>query len=385
MKTLDFKPVKRCGRCNHLISQRLTECPYCKGKSFLTHKNQIVAEEPVNLTMPKMELTARQKKIGVGLLALAAVIFGIVSLTQYILDSRALNKSILEPLSESVLEKQAQKDEHFSSFYDQVSTIREALKTPEDQKKYESVTYKQLKEFLIYYSDNFYCEKVEKDARKQFDETVLAPLQPQINGLKEKWEKYIEDHDVSKFLTVEVIPSGFSDDWYYYYPAFYFKITEPKGTLKDCSVDLECYDHYDNIDSYNSITGIDLEIMKRCNSKENRRYGNMCSSNFWDNYEYRPVVRSVTLKNGTTISEKDIENVPETVKNYIEDPNEQTQERLIVDQIDPQFKGADHYIYQIIQADLKEKDPICYELVDRVNNGSSWTSIPRGFKTISDF
>lgn len=32
MTTIDFKPVKRCGECNHLIPADLDYCPYCQGQ-----------------------------------------------------------------------------------------------------------------------------------------------------------------------------------------------------------------------------------------------------------------------------------------------------------------------------------------------------------------
>ena len=187
MKTLDFKPVKRCGQCNHLIPQSLTECPYCKGRSFINRvhveKEKPVNPTTVNLTMPKFEITPKQKKIALALVLLAALVWGMVMLAQYITNSRALGKSIFEPLSESAIENQVQKDNNFSSFYSKVEAIRETIQNPEDQKKYAKVTYKQLKEFLTYYSDEFYCDKVEKNARARHGVEAIAPIQPQIDEL----------------------------------------------------------------------------------------------------------------------------------------------------------------------------------------------------------
>lgn len=167
--------------------------------------------------MPKIELTPKQKRIGLGLLALAAVIAGIVALANFVINSRALSKSILEPLSESMVEKQIKKDANFAQFYSEASAIREALKTPEDQEKYKDVTYKQLREFLTYYSDDMYCEKVEGEARKQHAVEVMSKVQPKIDEVKQKWEKFIEAHDVTQYLDIQIVEDGYSYSTMYWF------------------------------------------------------------------------------------------------------------------------------------------------------------------------
>ena len=383
MKTLDFKPVKRCGGCNHLIPSTMAECPYCKGKSFI-NKVQAEVEEPANLEMPTIQFTPKQKKMALLAVVLAALAFGIVALTQYILDSRALSKSIFDPLSEKVVAEQTKKDKNFADFYKSVEAIRETIKTPEDQQKYKDISYKQLQEFLTYYSDKFYCDKLEKDARQRHTVEKIAPIQPKIDEITTKWEKFIEEHDVYKYIDVKVVSDGYQTVEGYWYdetrPAFYFTCQELQGKLKDCSVSFLCFDEEEYSSSYYDFGPINLETIKE-HLKGNPWTINTTNTNFWKEHHFGPQVHSVTLQNGTVISQDDIEKVPMSVRDYLHCIDEETETALIRDQIDPKYPTPTQFAYEAIQKNLQEKDPLCYELVDRFNSSSSWQSIPKGFKT----
>lgn len=85
MKTITLKPVKRCGRCGHLIAAEATQCPYCEGSY------ERVADVPAELVeKPRAERKpmdpATKKKliyasIGLaGALVLAGVIILVVNL-----------------------------------------------------------------------------------------------------------------------------------------------------------------------------------------------------------------------------------------------------------------------------------------------------------------
>lgn len=125
---------------------------------------------------------------------------------------------------------------------------------------------------------------------------------------------------------------------------------------------------------------INYEFIKEHSSNENGAIlGRISQSDFWDDYDLRATIHSVTLKDGTHISNDDINKVPETVRNYFSNHDEDSETQMIVDQIDKNFIGAKQYAFDALQKALQERDPVCYELVERVNSGRG--RIQRGFST----
>ena len=258
--------------------------------------------------------------------------------------------------------------------------LRESIKTPEDEQKYKDVTYKQLQDFLNYYSNEIYCNQIKEDATRLHEATVHEPIKAKVEEVKSKWEKFIEDHDVNRYLHIEVITGYYSDYWYSH-PDWYFKVKQPKVALSDCNVSYNCYNRNTGDECWSTNEAYtDLEGLLACNSKNNGRYyTQITNSDFWNTYEMKTTIHSVTLKDGTVISENDCDEVPSSVKSYLEDKNEVTELALILDQIDPAYTSADKFVYDAIQKDLRSKDSLCYELVNRVNQ-SSYGNIRRGFE-----
>ena len=356
----------------------MSECPYCKGTVHVPKASDDSVE-----TLPEFKLTPKQKRIGMLLLASLAAIAGIAGLVNFITEYRLLNKSILEPLSESRIEQQTKKDADFAHFYAEASIIRDALKTTEDQEKYKDVTYKQLKEFLIYYGDKEYCDMVENEARKQHTAEIMSKVKPKIDDLKQKWETFIAEHNPAQYINIEVVEDGygysemvfFGD--YTKYPRFHFKSSEPKGAISDGKFTLECFNN-EGANTSMISENIDYEFVKVHNSKEKYlQLAKYPQTDFWDIYNLRAIVHSVTLKDGTRISDDDIEQVPETVRNYLDRRDEDSEAQMIIDQIDKKFVSAKKYSFEALHKALMKHDPVCYELVERVNNISG--QIQRGF------
>ena len=76
MRTIAFKPVKRCERCNHLIPQSMTECPYCQGKLHI--KDEEAPMPTPSFTMP--QFSRKTWYIIAGVVAAIAVVAVLSSL-----------------------------------------------------------------------------------------------------------------------------------------------------------------------------------------------------------------------------------------------------------------------------------------------------------------
>ena len=125
MTIIDLKPVRRCGKCFRLIPASMDRCPYCQGTGYMKPEQKTAAfgEQPEGESGPHFswkDLSPKTKRyIYIGLAALAAIIAACV-IWNYVAKTRALNKSIFEPLDESVVMSQAEKDMNFARFYQEV-------------------------------------------------------------------------------------------------------------------------------------------------------------------------------------------------------------------------------------------------------------------------
>lgn len=81
MTRIDFKPVRRCGKCNHLIPADLNDCPYCHGEEEPTSypRHEATRQEVVKQTERQpMDPKTKKRLLAMGGIALLAIIAGVL-------------------------------------------------------------------------------------------------------------------------------------------------------------------------------------------------------------------------------------------------------------------------------------------------------------------
>lgn len=373
MTIIDLKPVRRCGHCNHLIPASMTDCPYCSQRAFFHNTpNEPEEEEPAFEMKP---LSPKAKKgILFGSIALVAVI-AIVFIVQTIANMFVLNKSILEPLDESTVMSQIEKDPGFSQFYSEVSQLRDYITSEEDKAKYEDITYNDFREFYDSYSSEVYCDEIKQQADAEYDEKIMTPMNARVDSVKEAWTKFIDEHSIEKYITITTHNMFFGSPGSYH-PAWYYIINNP-GKVADCEADIVFPRFWDDITLH-----YNLEQMKEMSTADNVNYlTNEYASgdDYWERHEVKVNIKSITLSDGTIITADEINQVPATVTNFMQDDNEYTRLSLIHETIDAEFPSRPDYQTQAVIGKLTEKNEHCMELIQRVESSVGYHFLTRGF------
>ena len=191
---------------------------------------------------------------------------------------------------------------------------------------------------------------------------------PKIAAAKEKWVKYLEEHDVDQYLKVETVTDYYKESGYYYdtfRPSFYFKVTEPKGSLSDAEVVFVPLNSYGNHHYSASATTVRLSSLKDMNESSPRHYTQVDDKSFWDDYTMDVTIKSVTLSGGKTLKATDKDNIPDEVKDYLENENESTELAFIKGQIDSGYMSRYDYCDQMLQEELRKKNPLCYDFLKK--------------------
>ena len=387
MTIIDLKPVRRCGKCFRLIPASMDRCPYCQGAGYMKPEQKTAAfgEQPEGESGPHFswkDLSPKTKRyIYIGLAALAAIIAACV-IWNYVAKARALNKSIFEPLDESVVMSQAEKDMNFARFYQEVRELTGYLTSDEDKEAYKDITYNDFLDFYNCYSSQVYCNDIKEKTEAEYGKKIMEPMKTRVDSVKAYWDKYVNDHDISKYISVKINNFRFVQDWdYSCYPAWFYTVNIPKGNVKDCHAKVE---FKDNSPFGEPVTDyVDLAKIKDHNSKEkcvylSQRYA--YGDDYWDSHSVELTIQDITLNDGTVIKANDIENVPPSFTAYLADPSDDNTCRLIIETIDNQFPFKAKYAYDAIIAKLKEKSPKCFELIEKVEKATEKDIVSRGFE-----
>lgn len=345
----------------------MTSCPYCNGNVSVSHTTSEAKVGSPRPTAPREPMSPETKKrlliggIAVAVIVVALVVFNMVQ------GMFRLDKSIYEPLEQSDLVALEKDDPQFAEFYDYCNKIRQTMSAAEFQQKYGVVTYKQLREYLNCYGNKAYSDEVVEEEKKHYTEEVYTPIKPKEDALIAKWNKFVEDNDVTKYLQIDI---KYTKGYYSSFwgseeaPAFYFVCKMPKGKLKDCSVTLAVGDKETGSTSKEYDT--DLSTLLSWNSSENRGVWNTSwYDGYWDYNEMRATINSVTLANGKTIKADAINDVPETVRAYLDNKNSDTEYAMIKDQIDSNYPNENEFVLNKLTEKLKKLDPLCYELLTK--------------------
>ena len=117
MTLIDLKPVRRCGKCFHLIPAVMKNCPYCHGdiKAKPSASTKAPVDDDMDFEMKPLSPKTK-KQLLMGFAAIAVLVIGGL-IWQYIANSMMLSKSILEPLEESTVISKQKDDPEFGRFY----------------------------------------------------------------------------------------------------------------------------------------------------------------------------------------------------------------------------------------------------------------------------
>ena len=335
MTLIDLKPVRRCGTCFHLLPAEMKNCPYCHGDVKARPSARVVdpqADEAVNFQMKPLSPQTK-KRLFWGTVACAVLVIGIL-VWQTIANSMVLKKSIFEPLDESAVASKTEDNPDFARFYSEVSELRDYIRSDEDIAKYKDITYNDFLTYYNSYSSVVYCDDIKQKAGKAYDKEMLAPMHTRVDSVKNYWAKYIDDHDVSKYIAIDIKKST----GYMGYPTFYFIVRYPKEKLSDCSATLHYPDRWGSEDTYN----LGLQELLQHNSLDNAYNLTWEDRSYWNYNEMTVEIHSVTLaKSGKVIKADDMEQVPDVVTDYLSDDSEYNEIALVRELIDAEFPSRD--------------------------------------------
>ena len=315
------------------------------------------------------QLSSKQRK-AVGLaLALAILVAFVSSLTISIINASTMNKSVLTELKDKRVASVERRNTGFAYSYESAHAIAQEYADA----KFDKLTYGRIYKYEQKYLNNDdFISKIREKADEKYAETYIAPNQARIDELVAKWEKFIAEHDPSKYIKVSTHTGIYKEDgWYYTYdrPEYWFSVSEPKGQLQSASVTIKPVDRNGNTPYNVDAQTYSLSELKRYNSRSNSRYYRYVDNDaFWSRYSMRVTVNSVTLADGTSIKRSDIKQVPKKVKAYLDDNSEENLVAMVKAEIDADFLGREEYIQEEIKRALIAKDELCYEFLHLSDN-----------------
>ena len=294
---------------------------------------------------------------------------------QIFMNSRVLEKSIFEPLDKNTVAAITEKDPTFATFYQQCSIIRETVEANEDVKKYRNITYKQLQEYMNHYGNKMWCDEQAKKAIQEYEQNVHSKILQNEKNIIDKWQKYLDEHDPSKFITIDVKYSYQNSDWGPV-PIWYYIVKYPKGNLSECDAVVTITRKDDNEDTNEYFysepqMNVTLPDLLTHNTPDDACMANSYDSNYWNYYKVAVSVNSITLAHGTKISTSDIETVPAEMRAYLDDKSEENEVKMIKALIQPNYPSKEEYALQKIKEALKDLNANCYELIEKVSQYNS--------------
>ena len=390
MTLIDLKPVRRCTTCGHLVPASHHACPYCSGQQFAVDERPAAPVcEQQQVPAPQTPRAPREpmsRGLKIGLIAAGAVavlaIVAVVGIKMYSFN-HILEKSIFEPLTQDEVAKLAEDDSDFREFYSQCVTVREELRTPEDREKFGTVTYKEMREFMNYFGNDVWLNEQRTKAAEAYETDVHQKIKPQLDSVVNKWQTYIDEHQIDKCIQVAV-HTTYSSDGYYTHPGFYFTTNVLNSNIQEVDAYLETkYKDSEMTDMENKISLSDLQ--KYASEDHKAYWTHNYSSDFWDYRTCELSIRSITLTDGTVIDETGPNNVPQEISTYLDNKTEQTELAVIRTFIQTNYPSVADYQKDFINKHLKELDPLCFEMMNKVEKYGSASSTPSYSTTSSSY
>ena len=180
-----------------------------------------------------------------------------------------------------------------------------------------------------------------------------------------KWNQFIADNDPTPYLKVSV-HTGYirQSSWYSYYycPNWYFSLEQPMGNLSAASVTMKILNSSGKVwKSWN----YSLAELKKCTTSQNYEYlTSVDDRHFWDSHSIIVVINNITI-DGKTISGEAMKQVPASAKAYQADPSMMNEIAFIRECINTKIPDYDEWINQQIEDNIKVKDELCYEFVQK--------------------
>lgn len=262
-----------------------------------------------------------------------------------------MNKSIYESLPFDTVIKAEKSHPGFQQMYMNLENLRNVM----PREEFGKISYKELYNFLKnQYNNEEFCTKYRNKAIEAHNERFYEPVQERFNSLTQEWDRFMEEHDVDRYIKIRV-------HTYYTggHPAWYYTYETPRGKVKSVSATLRIKGRD------NDTKHLSLSDLNTYSSKNRYWYYYRYDSSFWRHTTARVSVQKVTLENGTTISSSDMKDVPKPVKEYCNDPSFEKGEEVITALIDPNYQSRGVFVNAAINDALRRKNERCFNFVER--------------------
>lgn len=372
----------QCKHCGAQMSDKSEACPVC-GTPV---DGAMPPEPPTEQNNEQLQNKPFNKLLVLGVVG-GIVLVGIIVAIVLFAKSTGINSSIYKPLKESVVNKQYEKNSEvigsldYQDFYAMTQQLSEVSKGEQD--KYKKISYKRLYNYLNdYYSDYYvgisddadhlqldessrgvFQIEVEKHAIDKFNKQYREAIIPQLNGKKQEWENYIENHRPENYLIITPQYGYKTEGAFFidYRPKFYFDVQEPKGRLSEASVVFYVVDKDGN--DFIEPQQISLSELKYYDSDENYKYfSKVDDDSFWNNHSIKIEINSIS-QGRTKITKDDINKIPEVVKNYLGNPNLSNESQFVRQYVKADYPVYEYFVEDFVMEQIKQKDPLCFELL----------------------
>lgn len=380
----------KCKFCGAQMSDKSEACPVCGAPV----ENLSLPETPI-MEQPQ-EKNMQKKWFFIG--GFIVVVIGIIiALWAIYLSRTGMNSSIYKPLSEKEIAKAGEKYDDFNKFYLMLQQMANASLENDTQAtdKYGQITYKRITDYMytIYKGyrvsippisrdefgevvvpahENYYDasreqfqEEATDKAKTQYDIQYRDPILSELKRKKQVWETWIENNTPTNYLTITT-KYGYREDGLFfidYRPKFYFEYAELKGTLSDAEIYCTIYDQKGEIFWSQRM---DLSKLRYYDGKNGKYlcFSNIDDENFWKTHIVKMEIDNVTHGNNVVTTEGLLDQITETVKEYLENPNYSNESRFIRKYINPKYPIYEYFIEDYVYGLMREKDSICYDFLN---------------------
>lgn len=371
----------QCKHCGAQMSDKSEACPVCG----TLVDGAMPPEPPTEQNNEQLQNKPFNKLLVLGVVGGIALVGIIVAIVLFA-KSTGINSSIYKPLKESVVNKQYEKYFYvhgsldYQDFYAMTQQLSEVSK--DEQDKYKKISYKRLYNYLNDYYSNYYVGisddadylelessreafqiEAEKQAIDKFNKQYREAIFPQLNGKKQEWEKYIENHRPENYLIITPQYGYKTEGAFFidYRPKFYFDVQEPKGRLSEANVVFYVVDKDGN--NFIEPQKMSLSELKYYDSDEKYKYfSNVDDESFWNNHSIKIEINSIS-QGRTKITKDDINKIPEVVKNYLDNPNLSNESQFVRQYVKADYPVYEYFVEDFVMEQIKQKDPLCFELL----------------------
>ena len=300
----------------------------------------------------------------------------------FFFNPKGMQKKIEAPLSANEIEKLAKDNPGFLDIYGYIEEIRNVSLSTSDEATLSMLSYRQMYDFLLHYTDPVYCKQLGQLAKADYSKNYIETNMDEFNELINQWMEYIEEHDPAAYLRVEVGERYEVDNRSYisyYYPGFFFTLSYPNGEISNAKIEAGLWNETTQSWHYNAHNIFELDELKEINKDSHFRWSGVYSSStdIFGEWHMKADLLSVTLLDGTVISKEDIEQVPYLVRLYIEYPDQEAIPTLIATFVDQNIPSEKKFVSSYISDKLKEENEAAFMLCEKANN--QYEVIPRGW------